>query len=782
MSPYSRHTATIFLITITLYNVKCNYGYGSYLPPNGYPASLSPPQHQSSMTNVDTTKGLLQQVIDELLKRGGMNYMMQYGSSGGLMDAGQQSNCTMVLLSTLKNVGDESRFKRAVDKQNIQNLPMQSIMETTFPFRLLDKESSNIMHHSVFALDVLKEMLLEGGCSPMEINDILRDVPEIEELFKKFLLPKKMCPFHSPYYSCAPGTPYRTSDGSCNNLNYPWWGKSKMPFVRYLPPNYDDYIGAARYNASTTRGRPLPNPLHVAQNLLFDRRTFDFRITNLFSMFAEFVFNDLYATSVRETFTGQPSSDSKSCITFPRSAAAFLSAECTFLPREQISTVTAWLDLSQIYGSTTNETERLRSFEGGLMKTSTFFAYEYPPMTSDTSVCRVPHNKQCFDSGDHRINENMGLTSIYALFIREHNKIASELQRINPLWKDEDLFQEARRISIAQYQHIIYKEFLPVLLGPEVVVSHDLLPLTIGYVSNYNDQYDPTVRNEVSAAVGPSIYTMYRSLMSRYSPRLIRIDEVPYEDIYFNLTKAFDKNAQGLNSLLRGMLVDYAARFDKHFAKALHGLEGDYPTSNNSDYHSIGHSLPAAAIMLGRDHGLASYNDYRQYCGLARLTSFTDLMSHMDLETVALISQLYNDVNDIELFVGGLSELPVTNALLGPTFTCLIAAQFKVLKQGDRFFYEGNNPVTRFSPEQLNEIRYVSMARLLCESVTELPFIQPNVFLTSIVDGNERKPCFTFRRRMMQPWFDVKQVRIEPELISPRVSDLASGIHMINAW
>jgi hypothetical protein len=42
--------------------------------------------------------------------------------------------------------------------------------------------------------------------------------------------------------------------------------------------------------------------------------------------------------------------------------------------------------------------------------------------------------------------------------------------------------------------------------------------------------------------------------------------------------------------------------------------------------------------------------------------------------------------------VGGLSETPnAADALIGPTFSCIIAQQFKDLKQGNRFYYE-NEP------------------------------------------------------------------------------------------
>jgi hypothetical protein len=40
------------------------------------------------------------------------------------------------------------------------------------------------------------------------------------------------------------------------------------------------------------------------------------------------------------------------------------------------------------------------------------------------------------------------------------------------------------------------------------------------------------------------------------------------------------------------------------------------------------------------------------------------------------------------MFVGGISERPLSGALVGPTFANMIALQFRNLKVADRFFYD----------------------------------------------------------------------------------------------
>lgn len=68
-------------------------------------------------------------------------------------------------------------------------------------------------------------------------------------------------------------------------------------------------------------------------------------------------------------------------------------------------------------------------------------------------------------SGDLRINQNPELTVMAVLFTRMHNNIARRLQRINPYWEDDRLFQVARKILIAMYQIILLREHVSIIIG-----------------------------------------------------------------------------------------------------------------------------------------------------------------------------------------------------------------------------------------------------------------------------------------------------------------------------
>lgn len=61
-----------------------------------------------------------------------------------------------------------------------------------------------------------------------------------------------------------------------------------------------------------------------------------------------------------------------------------------------------------------------------------------------------------------------------------------------------------------------------------------------------------------------------------------------------------------------------------------------------------------------------------------------------------------SDIEDIDLYVAGVSERHFIDASIGPTFGCLVGVQFYHSKFGDRYFYEHGGQAGSFSPGLFN--------------------------------------------------------------------------------
>ena len=88
----------------------------------------------------------------------------------------------------------------------------------------------------------------------------------------------------------------------------------------------------------------------------------------------------------------------------------------------------------------------------------------------------------------------------HTVWMREHNRVAGRLQDLNPAWSDEKLYQEARRVVIAELQHITYTEWLPIILGPSYMDNNNMSPRPAGYSRKYNKDVNPGITNVFATA------------------------------------------------------------------------------------------------------------------------------------------------------------------------------------------------------------------------------------------------------------------------------------------
>lgn len=120
---------------------------------------------------------------------------------------------------------------------------------------------------------------------------------------------------------------------------------------------------------------------------------------------------------------------------------------------------------------------------------------------------------------------------------------------------------------------------------------------------------------------------------------------------------------------------------------------------------SHGMDLPAINIQRGREHGVPSFAYYRHFCDLPPISEHWDgLVGVFRNETIYRYREIYASPHDIDLWSGGLSEIPQHDSLLGPTFNCIIAKQFYLLRAGDRFWYENPNYPSSFRLGKVTEL------------------------------------------------------------------------------
>ncbi|KAJ8316160.1 hypothetical protein KUTeg_006174 [Tegillarca granosa] len=108
------------------------------------------------------------------------------------------------------------------------------------------------------------------------------------------------------------------------------------------------------------------------------------------------------------------------------------------------------------------------------------------------------------------------------------------------------------------------------------------------------------------------------------------------------------------------------------------------------DRNGNSYDLLAINLKRARDTGLPPYNRWREFCGLPKALYFTTgpggLVDHKD-EDVKLLQTAYGKTEFIDLFTGGLSEKHLPGANVGPTFSCILAKQYRITKVADRYFW-----------------------------------------------------------------------------------------------
>ncbi|XP_013100427.2 uncharacterized protein LOC106082459 [Stomoxys calcitrans] len=525
-------------------------------------------------------------------------------------------------------------------------------------------------------------------------------------------------------FDVCPPSKYRLPSGECNNVSHRKWGARGDIFLRLLAPDYADGISQPRTSHGT---HALPDAEFVVSQLQkhIDGEVRHPHITAMLPAWGQLLANDLIEVSqlpingkcCRNTFERNPREmeqcyvrSGPDCKEYRRSAPAFDAEACSKHQRQQMNVASAYIDASGLYGSTAQEFQEIRTFLSGGVK------------VESCKYCRVP-----------------GATgALHRALLQEHNKIAEQLSHLNPDWSEEDVFVEARRIIIAQIQHITYNEFLPLVLGQETTAKEGLRLGAEKHSTNYSSTNRGGIYNEFATSAMPAFLTMYPPEMlshSMSSPQLLSV-----------------------SALQKSLL----------------------PSTVNHE----GWSDLALALHRARDHGVPAYVQALGVCD-KRFTSninitFENLSRYSTIpeEYITNLRDIYQSANDIDLLTGALLEDPAVGALFGPTITCLLTLQFEHLKRTDRFWYENDIPPSSFTLDQLKAIRQTTLSGLLCasnqvEEAQSKAFISQDNFLNTLLN------CDQILKLDLRPWQSVvdETASIEHVEVEPEVKEVISELN-----
>ncbi|GAA4696769.1 peroxidase family protein [Phytohabitans rumicis] len=563
-------------------------------------------------------------------------------------------------------------------------------------------------------------------------------------------------------------------DGSGNNVANPTWGQSNTPYSR---------VAAARY--ADNRSQPVagPNSRYVSN------RVFNDVAQNIFSERQVTAWGWTWGQFLDHTFglrlgrsPGDPAGETANIpfnandpleefentlgvIPFARSDPAPGTGVTN--PRQQVNTNSSYVNAFAVYGGTNTRLDWLRegSTDGNpannnarlLMQnnylpraTARGNAATAPAMEIDGILRANPGSAMV--AGDVRANENLFLTATHTLFAREHNRIVAALPAS---LSEEDKFQIARRVIIAEQQYVTYNEWLPAM------------GVTLPAYSGYNSGINTSLSNEF-ATVGYRVHSMIHGEMEiaveagHYTPAQLAAFEaqgieIVQEDDEVELVIPLNRGffnpdlvpGIGLGPLLQAIGGEPQYKNEEMIDNQLRSVLFQIPVTGNPECLD-GPGLPecfdgvldlgAIDIERGRDHGMPTYNQMRQAYGLPARTSFTQItgessaafppgtgvdnpaslafpqlfdvfnaeVDQADEDAVegtptsfvrgaplaARLQAIYGNVNNVDAFVGAVAEAHASGGEFGELQRAIWTREFQRLRDGDRFFYGNDQGLT----------------------------------------------------------------------------------------
>ncbi|XP_023954693.2 peroxidase isoform X2 [Bicyclus anynana] len=575
-----------------------------------------------------------------------------------------------------------------------------------------------------------------------------------------------------------PCNPYegRRVDGSCNNLKYPNRGSAHTPILRLLPPKYGKDFEPRR----SKNGDPLPLPRQVRTSLMPEGNVPDNDITQLLLHFWVFVVSDVL--SVHDTVNyirwkpyccQEKGKTDNACIPIKvpddDPVHQFSSIRCMNLTRpesfqsrgclkndttpERITTATPHFDLSHVYGNNMQVLNaKGRLLEKGLLKYEEFQGKIWPPSAKTKDhLCflnELPHETRCHDIPEPGDNSVLGINLFLIWTWRLHNRIATQLGKLNPCWNDERIFFQTRDIVIAITNQIYYYELMPVIMGYDNLVRDGVLSPYKGFRDLYDEEVFPQISLEFPFVLRWA-HTVQEGNLKMYDSDGTFVKEIKV----VNLTLRTGYVANNIDYIVQGAIRQPSGKFD-------HIVDRDVAETIMGP-HQAASDVLTSDLTKNRYFGFPPYVKYRKYCSGKKYSSFDDLLDVIDPERVEMLKNRYKHLEDIDLMAGIWLEKHVAGGRAPYTFYCIVVEQMIRTLVSDRHWYERPNRPNAFTLDQLLEIRKASIAQFLCAVGDKVTQIQPQAFYLP-GPGNEMRSCDEIQKINLWPWKDASCKQDKP--------------------
>lgn len=322
------------------------------------------------------------------------------------------------------------------------------------------------------------------------------------------------------------------------------------------------------------------------------------------------------------------------------------------------------IDLCPLYGRTVAQTDILRlkseaPGQRGRLKSQMIKGEEYAPFLCQDGVIKpefsddpkgtgldaplgfshwTPAQRDhLFAYGGDRANATPFSSMMNTLFLREHNRLAGELEKRNSGWDDERVFQTARNINIVMFIKIVVEDYINHITPLPFPLRADP---SIAWKANWNR---------------PNWITAEFSLLYRWHPLMPDSITFPGRTIPIGqFTTSFDLIPE------TGLAASFTAA-----ASQPAGEIGPLNTATPLLF------LETMAINQARGLRMRGYNEYRVAFGEKRVTKFEEISSRPDV--LSLLKSLYPSVDDVEFYPGLFAEDRVKNSPLPPLLLTMVA-------------------------------------------------------------------------------------------------------------